>query len=263
MTATPASITYADYLGLDTLFAARKPLSGLHDEHLFIVLHQTMELWLTQALHEVALAQRLIRQDKPVHAYKALARVSRILAVMTLSWDVLATMTPADFIAFRHVLGSSSGFQSAQFRAFEFRLGLKGAAHLKHQPEGSAGHAELSEALEAPSLWDEAIAALGRHGFAVPPPADPSAAYVPSAEVEAAWGAVYREPERWWDLYQLAEKLVDMDDAVAAWRHKHAITVERVIGRKGGTGGSAGVAYLMSTVGKRAFPELWSLRTSL
>lgn len=262
MTDTPAGMTYGDYLGLDQLLGAQHPLSTLHDEELFIVLHQTKELWLRQAIHELKLACRLIAQDKLVPAYKALSRISRIQAVMTLSWDVLATMTPADYGRFRHVLGSSSGFQSAQFREFEFRLGIKDGGHLSHQQEATQAHASLSAALAEPSLWDEANAALGRAGFGIPAP-HPGCAYQPSAKAEAAWAAVYRDTDRWWDLYQLAEKLVDIDDSMATWRHKHALTVERIIGRKRGTGGSDGVSYLFATVTKRAFPELWSLRTGL
>ncbi len=253
MTATPAGMTYAEYLRLDDLLAAQRPLSGLHDEMLFIVIHQTKELWLKQMLHEVALATRLVGQDKYSEAYKALSRVSRIQAVMTMSWDVLATMTPVDYSAFRHVLGTSSGFQSAQFREFEFRLGIKDPKFLQYQEGGDAGQAVLRAALAAPSLWDEANAALARAGFAIDD----------SDSVRASWLAVYRAPDAHFDLYQLAEKLVDIDDALAGWRHKHVLTVERIIGGKAGTGGSAGVAYLASTLTKRAFPELWSLRTDL
>jgi tryptophan 2,3-dioxygenase len=185
---------------------------------------------------------------------------------MTLSWDVLATMTPADYSSFREVLGSSSGFQSAQFREFEYLLGLKDGGHLRFQEEGSGPYAALMDALHQPSLWDEANAALARAGFALPAAAldrDWSEPYAPKAEVESAWAEVYRDTERWWPLYQLAEKLVDVDDALAGWRHKHVVTVERIIGLKRGTGGTAGVAYLQSTLGKRAFPELWSLRTRI
>jgi tryptophan 2,3-dioxygenase len=164
------------------------------------------------------------------------------------------------------VLGASSGFQSAQFRQVEYMLGLKDGGHLRFHAEESADRAALAAALAEPSLWDEANMALERAGFPLPPEAtqrDWSGAYRPMEEVEAAWAEVYRDPARWWPLYQLAEKLVDVDDALATWRHKHVVTVERVIGLKRGTGGTAGVAYLQSTLGKRAFPELWSLRTRL
>ena len=244
MTATPAGMTYADYLHLDELLSAQRPLSDLHDEMLFIVIHHSKELWLKQMLHEVGLAMALVRDDRFAEAYKALSRVSRIQSVMTLSWEVLATLTPVDYSAFRDVLGTSSGFQSAQFRELEYRLGIKDPKFLDYYEGGSAGHARLSRALAEPSLWDEADSARVRAG-------------APS------WLAVYRDADTWFELYQLAEKLVDIDDALAAWRHKHVLTVERIIGLKRGTGGSAGVAYLRSTLDKRAFPELWSLRTEL
>ena len=253
MTATPSGISYADYLSLDTLLSAQHPRSDLHDEMLFIVIHQTKELWIKQMLHEVGLACALVRGDKFAEAYKALSRVSRIQSVMTLSWDVLATLTPVDYSAFRHVLGTSSGFQSAQFRELEFRLGLKEPKYLELHEGGSDGRARLETALAEPSLWDEANAALVRAGFAVGS----------SDEIRSSWLAVYRDADSHFELYQLAEKLVDIDDALASWRHKHVMTVERIIGMKPGTGGSAGVAYLASTLTKRAFPELWSLRTDL
>ncbi len=255
MTATPAGMTYADYLKLDSLLSAQEPLSALHDEMLFIVIHQTKELWLKQMLHELALACRLVRADQFAPACKAMARISRIQAVMTLSWDVLATLTPVDYSRFRGVLGTSSGFQSVQFREFEFRLGVKDSKFLEMHEGGSAGHALLTAALDEPSLWDEANAALARAGFGV---SDGT-----SDSIRAAWTAVYRDIERWFELYALAEKLVDIDDALAGWRHKHVLTVTRIIGNKMGTGGSAGAAYLESTLSKRAFPELWALRTDL
>jgi tryptophan 2,3-dioxygenase len=266
MTDTPASMTYGDYLALDRILSAQHPLSEHHDELLFIVIHQTKELWLKQIVHELNLARELIRADNLVPVHKALSRVSRIQLVMTLSWDVLATMTPADYSSFREVLGSSSGFQSAQFRLFEYLLGIKDGGFLKFHEEGSELHAALIDALHRPSLWDEANAALARGGFDLPSEAldrDWSQPYRPSPAVEEAWAGVYRDTTRWWAFYQLAEKLVDLDDALATWRHKHAVTVERIIGLKPGTGGTPGVTYLHSTVSKRGFPELWSLRTRL
>jgi tryptophan 2,3-dioxygenase len=259
-------MTYARYLALDELLTAQKPLSDRHDELLFIVIHQTKELWLKEIIHEVMLAMRLVAGGDVEPAYKALARVSRIQTVMTLSWDVLATMTPADYLSFRGDLGSSSGFQSHQFRTLEYLLGLKDQSFLKFQEEGSPALGQLKAALDAPSLYDVAIAQLPRHGLAVPETAlhrDFSQTYVPSPEVEAAWLEVYRDPQRYWELYQLAEKLVDLDDALVTWRHKHVLTVERIIGGRPGTGGTDGVAYLASTLRRRAFPELWSLRTKL
>ena len=262
----PKAMTYGHYLALDELLAAQHPLSEHHDEALFITIHQTKELWLKQAIHELKLSRDMIRRDRLIEVHKALSRVSRIQAVMTLSWDVLATLTPVDYTSFREVLGSSSGFQSAQFREFEYRLGLKDGNHLKFQDEGTAPYAALLEALHEPSLWDEANAAAARAGLALPAEVlerDWSQPYRPSEAVESAWAEVYRDTDRWWRFYQFAEKLVDVDDAMAAWRHKHAVTVERVIGLKRGTGGTAGVPYLLSTIGKRAFPELWTLRTQL
>jgi tryptophan 2,3-dioxygenase len=262
----PQDMTYARYLALDELLSAQHPVSDEHDELLFIVIHQTKELWLKQALAEIDLAIGLVRQDALTEAYKSLARVSRIQAVMTLSWDVLTTMTPSDYSTFRPVLGSSSGFQSDQFRTMEFRLGLKNADYLAHQSGRDHALERMRAALEAPSLWDEANMALHRNGVELPRDVterDWSEPYQARPEVEAAWLEVYRDTRRHWALYQLAEKLVDVDDALAAWRHKHVLTVSRVIGAKRGTGGTAGVPYLQSTLSKRAFPELWNLRTSL
>ncbi|HEX2764713.1 MAG TPA: tryptophan 2,3-dioxygenase [Allosphingosinicella sp.] len=264
MTDTPAAMTYGSYLSLDQLLSAQHPLSANHDEMLFVILHQTKELWLKQIMHELDLATGMIRDDHLIEVHKALSRVTRIQAVMTLSWDVLATMTPSDYTSFREVLGASSGFQSAQFREFEYRLGLKDGNHLRFHDEGSAALAALTHALHRPSLWDEAIAAAARAGIDMPPGAlerEWSEPYRADPAVAEGWAEVYRAPEKWWALYQLAEKLVDLDDALATWRHKHVVTVERIIGLKRGTGGTAGVAYLQSTLGKRAFPELWSLRT--
>ena len=255
MTATPAGMTYADYLALDQLLTAQKPISDLHDEMLFIVIHQTKELWLKQMLHELGLAVRFVGEDRLAEAYKAMARISRIQAVMTLSWDVLSTLTPVDYLKFRDVLGTSSGFQSVQFRELEFRLGLKDANFINHYDEGSKERARLQRALEEPSLREASHEALRRAGFDL---GDGSI-----DAVATAWLEVYRDADRWFELYELAEKLVDIDDALAGWRHKHVMTVERIIGNKQGTGGSAGAPYLRSTLEKRVFPELWSLRTQL
>ncbi len=259
-------MTYGQYLGLDTLLASQHPISSEHDELLFIIIHQTKELWLKQIVHEMKLALALVRADKLIEVHKNLSRVSRIQAIMTASWDILATLTPSDYLRFRDVLGSSSGFQSAQFRHFEYLLGLREAGHLRFQEEGSEAHRALVDALAVPSLWDEANRALARAGFSVPADRverDWSQSYRPSPGVEAAWAEIYRDVDRHWRFYQLAEKLVDIDDSLATWRHKHVVTVERVIGMKKGTGGTAGSAYLQSTLSKRAFPELWSLRTAL
>jgi tryptophan 2,3-dioxygenase len=255
MTATPAGMTYADYLQLETLLSAQKPLSDLHDEMLFIVIHQTKELWMKQMLHELRLAISLLGEGRLGESFKAMARIKRIQAVMTLSWDVLSTLTPVDYLKFRSVLGTSSGFQSAQFREIEFRLGLKEPTFIQHYAEGSDEQAKLKQALGEPSLREAAIDALDRAGF------DLKDRSVPA--LSAAWLQIYRDADRWFDLYELAVKLLDIDDALLAWRHKHVLTVERIIGNKPGTGGSAGAPYLRATLEKRVFPELWDLRTEL
>ena len=254
MTAVPSKdMSYADYLRLGEVLGAQVPHSEHHDEMLFIIIHQSKELWLKQILFEVDYAIDELRRGHFTLVHKALSRVSRIQAVMTMSWDILTTLTPADYMKFRHYFGSASGFQSAQFRLMEYRLGMKNPAFLKNYEEGSEDHRRLSAALEQPTLWDEANAALGRAGFDV------------SSEeaIEASWLHVYRNTEDYLELYGLAEKLVDLDDALAAWRHKHVLTVERVIGFKRGTGGSAGAEYLKTTLAKRAFPALWNLRTDI
>jgi tryptophan 2,3-dioxygenase len=259
-------VTYAGYLGLDRLLAAQHPRTDRHDELLFIIIHQTKELWLREVIHEVKLAKGLIRAGETEPAYKALARVSRIQSIMTQSWDVLATMTPADYLSFRDGLGTSSGFQSWQFRTVEYLLGLKDASFLSFQDEGSEPLAELQAALAAPSLYDDALSRMAGHGIALPDAVlnrDVTQAYEPSPAVEDAWLAVYRDTHRYWPLYQLAEKLVDLDDALLTWRHKHVLTVERIIGGKRGTGGSDGATYLKRTLERRCFPELWSVRTRL
>jgi tryptophan 2,3-dioxygenase len=259
-------MTYARYLDLDALLSSQHPQSELDDEMLFIIIHQTKELWLKQIIRELRLAKAQIQNDALVPAYKALARVSRIQAVMTLSWDVLSTMTPSDYTRFRAGLGPSSGFQSDQFRTVEYMLGLKDSGFLKYQSDRPDAQSSMQVALDAPSLWDDAIAAAARAGLPIADAVlhrDFHQPYHADATVEAAFLAVYRDTERYWELYQLAEKLVDLDDAMATWRHKHVLTVERIIGGKRGTGGTAGASYLQSTLSKRAFPELWSLRTGL
>jgi tryptophan 2,3-dioxygenase len=252
---SPAGVTYASYLDLERLLSAQHPQTDRHDELLFILIHQTKELWLKEIIHEVRLAKRLVRAGDIEPAYKALARVSRIQSIMTLSWDVLSTLTPVDYLKFREVLGTSSGFQSEQFREIEFRLGLKDANFVNHYEEGSGERAALQAALEAPSLREASHEALERAGFDL---GDRSV-----DAIAKAWLEVYRDAERWFELYELAEKLVDIDDALASWRHKHVLTVERIIGNKRGTGGSAGAPYLRATLEKRVFPELWALRTEL
>ncbi|NUR44660.1 MAG: tryptophan 2,3-dioxygenase [Sphingomonas sp.] len=255
MSDAPDGMTYADYLELKVLLGAQKPRSDHHDEMLFIIIHQTKELWMKELLHELRFAVGLIGEDRYAEAYKAMARISRIQAVMTLSWDVLSTLTPVDYLKFRHVLGTASGFQSAQFREIEFRLGLKDPKFIGHYPEGGPERTALEQALAEPSLREAALSALERASFDL---GDKS-----TEALAAAWLRVYRDPERWFELYELAEKLLDIDDAMVAWRQKHVLTVERIIGLKRGTGGSAGAPYLRATLEKRLFPELWALRTEL
>lgn len=262
----PEPMTYARYLALDELLAAQRPISDRHDELLFIVIHQAKELWLKEIIHEVSLAKRLITEGDLEPAYKALARVSRIQTIMTLSWDVLATMTPADYLSFRQVLGTSSGFQSHQFRTLEYLLGLKDDSFLRFQGERPEALAQMQAALEEPSLYDLAIAQLAAKGLAIPDEVlkrEVSQPYAASMAVEDAWLEVYRDTRRYWELYQLAEKLVDLDDALLTWRHKHVLTVERIIGGRPGTGGTEGVSYLQRTLSRRCFPELWTVRTRL
>lgn len=258
--------TYASYLALDELLGCLRPASDHPDERLFIILHQTKELWLRQILEELDAAQTRIETGELTPAYKNLARVSRIQAVMTLSWDVLATMTPTDYTSFRSVLGTSSGFQSDQFRMMEYRLGLKDGAFLKYQDDRPDAQARMSAALEGRSLYDAVIVRLALAGFPISDGVlnrDVSQAYQPSVDVEDAWLSIYTDTARWWELYQLAEKLVDLDDALLTWRQKHATTVERIIGQKRGTGGTDGVGYLKATFARRCFPELWSVRTRM
>lgn len=259
-------LSYGDYLKLDRLLSAQKPLSAEHDELLFIVIHQTSELWMQLSLHELAAAREQIRRDELGPAFKMIARVSRIQAQLIQSWDVLATMTPSDYEAIRPSLGQSSGFQSYQYRELEFILGAKTASTLTvHEPD-PAIHARLMAAFREPSLYDEALRLLDRRGLKLPAHClerDWTQAYAPDPAVEAAWLEVYRDPQRWWDLYELAEKLVDLEFRFQQWRFAHMKTVERIIGFKVGTGGSSGVAYLSRALSQSFFPELFSLRTRL
>ena len=259
-------MSYGDYLGLDELLAAQKPRSAEHNELLFIIQHQTTELWMKLMLHELHAAREQIRDGELSPAFKMLARVSRIMNNLIQAWDILATLTPTEYSSFRDSLGKSSGFQSHQYRALEFMFGNKNVALLKpfeHRPEI---HAMLSNLLNAPSLYDEAILLLARRGFALDGLAtdrDFSQAYVENASTMAAWREVYANPKQHWDLYELAEKLVDLEDYFRQWRHRHVTTVQRVIGFKRGTGGTAGVGYLRAMLDVRLFPELWDLRTEL
>ena len=259
-------MSYGDYLALDQLLAAQRPRSGQHDEMLFIIQHQTTELWLKLIRHELGAARDRVRADDLQPAFKMLARVGRIMTQLIQAWDVLATLTPSDYTAFRGALGRASGFQSYQFRLIEFMLGNKQRAMIDPHRHRADLAAALEAELVAPSIYDEAIRLLARRGVAISPTAldrDFGVPYVADPSVEAAWTAVYRDPERHWDLYELGEELVDLEDFFRQWRFRHVTTVERIIGFKPGTGGTAGVAYLRKLLDVRLFPELWDLRTQL
>lgn len=261
----PPDMNYGDYLSLDGLLAQQHPRSAEHDELLFIILHQVQELWMRLVLHELDAAMDCIRRDALPAAFKGTSRVTQIQAQLIRAWDVLSTMTPADYLSFRPALGRSSGFQSHQYRLFEFRLGAKDRAMLAPH-EGRASHAVLAEALAAPSIYDEALRLLARRGFAIPREVlerDLTVPHQPHPAVEAAWETVYRDTGRHFDLYELAEELMDVEDAFQQWRFRHAKTVERIIGMRTGTGGTSGVAYLRQALERSFFPELWSVRTRL
>jgi tryptophan 2,3-dioxygenase len=260
------NMSYGDYLHIDTILSAQHPLSPAHDEMLFIVQHQTSELWMKLMLHELHGAVRNIANDQMAPAFKMLARVSKIMEQLVHAWDVLATMTPPEYSAIRPYLGQSSGFQSYQYRCIEFALGNKNAAMLKPHAHSPERLAMVQAAFEAPSLYDEALKLLARRGIAVPQShlqRDWTQPYSASPEVEPAWLQVYRNPEQNWDLYQLGEELTDLEDAFRLWRFRHVTTVERVIGFKRGSGGTGGVSYLRKMLDVVLFPEIWTLRTAL
>jgi tryptophan 2,3-dioxygenase len=260
------AMSYGDYLRLDSLLAAQQPLSADPNELLFIVQHQATELWMKLMVQELRAARDRVAVDDLQPAFKMLARVARVMAQLNQSWDVLSTLTPAEYSAFRASLGNASGFQSYQYRTVEFLLGNKNALLMEpHRHRGDL-MGPLQEAHDRPSLYDEAIRVLARRGFSInasqverdwrePRPFD--------ASVRDAWVAVYRDTARHWDLYELAEKLVDLEDAFRQWRFRHATTVERVIGMKRGTGGTSGVDYLRRVLQVELFPELWRARTEL
>ncbi|MCC5985397.1 MAG: tryptophan 2,3-dioxygenase [Rhodobacteraceae bacterium] len=259
-------MSYTDHLQLDPILAAQRPLSDAHDEMLFIIQHQTSELWMRLALHELSAARAALAEDRFRPAFKMLARVARIFEQLNSAWDVLRTMTPSDYTRFRETLGQASGFQSWQYRLIEFTLGNRNPAMLKphaHRPDLLS---RLQDELAQPSLYAVAVAALARHGGAVPAAVlarDPGAPWVADDGLQAAWAQVYAAPEAHWELYELAEKLVDLEDYFRRWRFNHVTTVERVIGFKRGTGGTSGVAYLRRMLEVELFPELWHLRTAL
>ncbi|SPU53818.1 tryptophan 2,3-dioxygenase [Bordetella trematum] len=259
-------MTYGDYLQLDALLSAQHPLSPEHNEMLFIIQHQTSELWMKLMLHELRAAIDHVRHDRLPPAFKMLARVSKIMEQLVHAWDVLATMTPPEYSALRPYLARSSGFQSYQYREIEFALGNKNAAMLRPHAHRADLLAAVQQAYEAPSLYDEALRLMARQGLPIPADRlerDWTQPYQASPEVEAAWLTVYRNSDRHWDLYQLGEKLTDLEDAFRLWRFRHVTTVERVIGFKKGTGGTSGVGYLRKMLDVVLFPEIWTLRTDL
>ncbi len=259
-------MSYGDYLQLDKVLNAQTPLSKAHDEVLFIIQHQTSELWMKLAIHELSAACRAVAQDDLQPAFKMLARVARIMEQLNSAWDVLRTMTPSEYTHFRSSLGQSSGLQSYQYRAIEYLAGNKNIAMLKPHEHRQELYDWLDDIRRKPSLYDEAIAILTRRGFAIDPQVlerDKADPYQRNDSVKAAWVQVYRDPARHWELYELAEKLVDFEDYFRRWRFNHVTTVERVIGFKRGTGGTSGVSYLRRMLEVVLFPELWDVRTEL
>ncbi|MDQ7079598.1 MAG: tryptophan 2,3-dioxygenase [Paracoccaceae bacterium] len=259
-------MSYGDYLRLDAVLGAQHPLSDAHDEMLFIIQHQTSELWMKLAIHEVTAARRALAAGQLRPAFKMLTRVARIFEQLNNAWDVLRTMTPSEYTQFRDQLGQSSGFQSHQYRMIEFALGNRNKAMLRPHAHRAEIHAALAQELTHPSLYDVALRLLDERGVAVPDHVitrDVSQPYTPDDAVEDAWKTVYSDPERYWGLYELAEKLVDLEDYFRRWRFNHVTTVERIIGFKRGTGGTSGVAYLKRMLATELFPELWHVRTAL
>ena len=260
------SQNYGQYLGLTKLLSAQKPVSFEHDEMLFIIIHQASELWMKLCLHELNAALDHVRRDDLGPSFKMLSRVARIQAQLTQSWDVLATLTPSDYSAFRNQLGRASGFQSYQYRMLEFVIGNKGSEMIEVHKRDPDIYAALERALHSPSIYDESLRLLSRRGFEIPESyldRDWAQPYVANKQVAAAWLAVYHSVDAHWDLYELAEKLVDLDQKFQLWRFSHMKTVERIIGYKRGTGGTGGVSYLAKALEMKFFPELWSIRTAM
>ncbi|GJH37376.1 tryptophan 2,3-dioxygenase [Paraburkholderia hospita] len=260
------SMSYGDYLSLGSILHAQHPLSPDHNEMLFIIQHQTSELWMKLALYELRAALASVHRDELPPAFKMLARVSRILEQLVQAWNVLSTMTPSEYTSMRPFLGSSSGFQSYQYRELEFMLGNKNEQMLKPHAHHPDVFAEVKAALEAPSLYDEVVRLLARRGFDITASRLDRDWTLPTqhdSSVEAAWLEVYRNPSQHWELYEMAEELVDLEDAFRQWRFRHVTTVERIIGFKQGTGGTAGAPYLRKMLDVVLFPELWHVRTLL
>jgi tryptophan 2,3-dioxygenase len=259
-------MSYGSYLRLDQVLNAQKPLSGAHDEMLFIIQHQTSELWMKLAIHEIRSTIRALRADRLQPAFKMLTRVARIFEQLNGAWDVLRTMTPSEYTEFRGALGQSSGFQSWQYRAIEFLAGNRNLAMLGPHAHREQIMVGLEEILAQPSLYDEALLLLGRNGFDIGADAqrrDWRDTRSENAQVVAAWRVIYAAPDKHWELYELAEKLVDFEDYFRRWRFNHVTTVERIIGLKRGTGGTTGVSYLRRMLEVVLFPELWKVRTEL
>lgn len=259
-------MSYGDYLQLEQILSAQKPISNEHDEMLFIVIHQSSELWLKLAGHELQRALEHIKSANFGPAFKVIARVKQIFLQLTQSWNILSTLTPSDYLKFRDDLGRSSGFQSYGYRKLEFLLGNKNADMLNIHKANESAHRELSQLLNQNSLYDEVIIALAKAGFAIDDNVirrDVTQPYQRSESVLAAWLNVYQQPDTYFELYELAEKLVDIEDAFQQWRFKHMYTVQRIIGYKQGTGGSSGVGFLKKALDVSFFPELFEVRTHL
>jgi tryptophan 2,3-dioxygenase len=260
------SISYAQYLNLNKLLDAQHPLSDQHDEMLFIIIHQVSELWMKLILHELTAATACISRDDLGSAFKMMGRVATIQQQLLQSWDVLATITPRDYSSFRNSLGKSSGFQSPQYRMLEFIIGNKNAECIKVFRSDPQTHEMLERSLRSPSLYDEVLRLLSRRGFELPQDAidrDFTLPYQASKEVAAAWLSVYHNTGEQWQLYELAERLMDLDYSFQLWRFSHLKTVERIIGNQRGTGGTGGVSYLTKALELKFFPELWTIRSSM
>jgi tryptophan 2,3-dioxygenase len=261
-----SSLSYGEYLQLDKILDAQKPLTYEHDEMMFIIVHQSSELWMRLMLHELRGVLECVRRDDLDPSFKMLARVTHVQTQLIATWDVLSTMTPSEYSAFRNALGRSSGFQSVQYRMLEFMLGNKHPQMAEVHKRDVQAFAALQSTLEAPSLYDEVLRLLSRRGYGIPEnylTRDFKEPYVASKQVAGAWLGVYHNAEKDWDLYELAERLVDLDQKFQLWRCHHLKTVERIIGYKPGTGGSGGVSYLAKALELKFFPELWTIRTSM
>ena len=259
-------LNYGSYLHLDELLGAQQPLSDHHDEMLFIIVHHTTELWIKLVIHEVRSAMALIAADDLAPALKRLARVKHVQRQMTDQWSVLATLTPTEYSQFRHELGKSSGFQSAQYRTLEFLLGNKNAAMVAVFAHDTLVQQQLQRDLHSPSLYDEFLLYLGRRGYPIPAELldrDRSEPHTLNTELVRIFTGVYEDPEHQWDVYETCEELVDIEDTFQTWRFRHLKTVERIIGYKRGTGGSSGVAFLTRALSLTFFPELFAVRTEI